>query len=388
MKHARKYDYIYTYRKVKRKGKIDGRGFKWKFWPFVKAEHEVRPSMDQTDYAQFEKELFKVGQQELRTLSEDWEQLDTKLKTNYCVAKSIYNKALKSKEKETDEAIREKESFTRVSKEYSDLGRPAISSTWTLFWLFFFGAAEFPLNSIVFQVIGENFWLTMIMAAGLCFAIPWSAHFFGKAIKQEEKSKSDKILIVITPIIILALLAGIAIVRTVFFEAAQSNFKWLHLDISPTTLAVLFIIINLTIFFVSVLVSYQGSHKKHDLYKSMCRRYKNALKSLKKETTEADIANANYAKAVDTYHAMKTQREGCHNSYTERAKFIIVKLGTYMEVYRGHNIEARKSAGIPLCFKLDLMKLDIPENLLHENLNWDCPDDIQNNEAAHSPNSN
>lgn len=386
MKHAKKYGYIYTYQKVKKIGRIDGRGFKWVFWPFKKEEHDVRPPLDQIEHAPLEKELFKVGQAELRTLSEDWENLDKTLMGKYRLAKSNYIEAQKSKEKETAEAKTEKESFEKISKEYYELGRPAISSTWTLLWLFFFGAAEFPLNSIVFQTMGENFWLTMIMTAGLCVAIPWAAHFFGKTIKQEEKTKSDKILIIVTPVIILALLAGIAIIRTVYFEAVQSSFKWLHLNISSTTLAVLFIAINLTIFFVSVLVAYQGSHKKHDFYKNMSRRYKNALKLLKKETSEAEISAANFAKAIDAYHAIKASREGYHKSYTERAKFIICKIGYYMEVYRRHNLSARKSAGTPECFKIDLLKLEIPENLLPENLSWECQEEKRNITSPIIPN--
>ena len=68
----KKYQYIYTRRRVICKGKLDGRGWRWKFWPFLKDTHPVHPTIVQDNPAVYEVQLLQTGQDMLTDIAADW----------------------------------------------------------------------------------------------------------------------------------------------------------------------------------------------------------------------------------------------------------------------------------------------------------------------------
>ena len=82
----------YTHKKVKRRGKIDGRDWKYSFWPF-KTEKPQEPNPDQDQPAQFEGELLKAAENDISREAENWVKLDEKLKPAYCLSLSHLNQA-------------------------------------------------------------------------------------------------------------------------------------------------------------------------------------------------------------------------------------------------------------------------------------------------------
>src|SRR5437773_2175434 len=62
---ARKREFVYTHRSVRKQGLRDGRDWRWKFWPPkwpFREEKEAQPSGPQADHAQFEVALKEAAE--------------------------------------------------------------------------------------------------------------------------------------------------------------------------------------------------------------------------------------------------------------------------------------------------------------------------------------
>src|SRR5207249_1991092 len=81
----------------------------------------------------------------------------------------------------------------------------------------------------------------------------------------------------------------IAIVRERFFEASPAA-QILKVSVTPIQGTVLFLSINLALFFVATALSYEGTHLDRRLYKTRRRNLKHARASLSKESSEAGDA--------------------------------------------------------------------------------------------------
>ena len=307
--------------------------------------------------------------------------MDEKLKPLYCRALRNYESALAAYEKEAKEAELEKPNYDACRKKFEEFVTPSISKFWMFFWLVFFCIAEFPLNSIIFQILGENLIFTSIVAATVCVGIPIAAHLVGKSIRQENKNTIEKIWIILLPLIVIGAITYVAIFRTVYFEA-NKTVQALHLKINPNTLTIVFVIINLLIFIIATIISYEGTHPRHREYKSAKKRYKNALKSLKKESEEADAAAKILNDANDKLQNRKTCRKKKHEGFCERARIIKSISEGLIHTYRQSNLFARKTNDIPVSFKTALNELIIPDSLIPEKLDWNCDEETVKTSAV------
>lgn len=168
----------YTHRRVVRKGRKDGRNWRYTLWPF-RHEKQPEPKADQEIAPQYEIEIIKASENEISKEAEDWKELDKKLKPDYCEAVTELDNARKMYLKEADEADIAQEEFNAARQKYESLAMPALDLKWRNFWLVFIAIVEFPLNSVVFNVFGESRILTLLFAAGLCVMIPLFGHFWG-----------------------------------------------------------------------------------------------------------------------------------------------------------------------------------------------------------------
>lgn len=359
----------YSHRQVVRKGKKDGRNWKWKFWPFVKQDKPQSPRPGQTEPAAFEKELIQVAEGDISREAEKWMERDRELKPKYCQALVAVKAAKQKFHKEDKEAQAALKAFETAEAEYKKLELPPVSSAWRNFWLFFIAVAEFPLNSVVFALFGAGKIETFIMAAGLCVAIPVIAHFFGQALRQEHKSLTDKALMITMPLIMLLILGAIAFIRAKYFQAARS-YNLIGVEMSPTAMTTLFIIINMAIFLVAVLVSYEGTHPDHRFFRAVVRRYREALKKLRKEGSEAESAGRELAQAEQRFQQIRQQRLKIYQQHAQRAR-TLQQTGEWLAAtYRAANLRVRND--FPECLKGDVPSPVIPQELL--NLDWDCPE--------------
>lgn len=357
----------YTHRSVKRQGKIDGRGWKWKFWPFIKTNSPIQPQLNQTIPAQFEEELIKVAQNLSSEISEKWYEQDTKLKPEYCTALSNSKSALESYLKESKDVERFLGDYEAAKTEYEKQTPPSLPHFWHMLWLLALGVLEFPLNSIVFEILGQPKIETYIISAIICLFIPLAAFFFGRALHQEFKTTKDKILTWMMPVIVLGVVGVISYIRSKYFESMQIT-KVLGIDFTPTEATIVFILINIAVFFIATVISYEGSHPQHRMYAYLRKRFKAAKKQLGKEESEAKKAADVLKEADKKLEEISARRERTYKRYLEEINTVIERAKWLITVYRHSNLSVRDK--IPECFKVPPKEISIPESMV--TLNWDC----------------
>ena len=356
----------YSHCSVTRKGKKDGRNWKYSFWPF-RSEKPSVPKTDQELSPQFETELIKAAENNVSVEAEKWKNLDQGLKPRYCQAVAELKNARKGYNKESAEADLARDEYEKAKTRYEEMTMPALDAKWRNFWLFFIAVAEFPLNSLVFSILGSARIETYIISAGLCVAIPLIAHFFGQSLRQEIKDRTDIILMITMPITILAILGAIAFIRAKYFEAMVSQ-DLIGVSITPTQMTVLFIIINIAIFFVAVIVSYEGSHPDKKRFSTNIKRFKEAMKRLKKEASEAEEASEILSQIEKQYQKLRQYRSKSHEKFIQQVRSIVDSAEWLVSSYRAANLRVRKD--IPPCFKDEAAIPSIPDELL--NIEWDC----------------
>lgn len=360
---------VYSIRKARKQGKKDGRNWKWKFWPFTKEEKKAVPEDNFTDIAPYEKEIKEGIEKDISDLAEKWEEKDKELKKRYCQALSEFNESKKRLEKETKEAEQAKSRLDSASKKLIEIGRPHISSGWKIFWLIFLGLSEFPLNGIVFSIFGAGRIETYLIAAGLCAIIPLLAHWIGKIMRQEERSNTDVFIIYGILLVVLLGFIAIAIMRA---DYLADVLKEMGGSITPAMAGFLFVIINMVIFTGATVVSYEGTHPRHDEYKIICKEYKEALKSFSTEAREAKVAIAIYDEKMKELQDAKTNREKTFKAFKERAVTMSQAYEWMAQAYRTENARARGKT--IKCLNLPKLEVQIPESL--KELDWEC--DSQN----------
>lgn len=359
----------YTRWKVRRRGKKDGRNWQWEIWPFFRKQKPAEPKIDQTMPAQFEKEIVKAGESHVAKTANAWKKLDITLKPRYCQARQALLAARESVQKERSEAEAAMAGFETAEQSFRELEMPSLDPRWRLFWLIIIGVAEFPLNGLVFSIFGAGRIETYIMASAMCLLIPLAAHFFGQALRQENKTSADKGFLLIVPPILLGVLAAVAFLRAKFFEAGQTQ-ELMGITLSPQLATILFLIINVALFLIAIVISYEGSHPNQRQYNTRERRMKEALKRLKKESSEAEAAARKLAEADRAYHKERQHRHTNHEQLRQDAEITKETAEWLVTVYRDANIGARHE--IPECFKQAPMAVSLPEPLL--NLDWECED--------------
>lgn len=357
--------YVYTYRSVKRQGKKHGRDWRWKFWPpkwpFREAK-EPNPPRQQTEYAQFEKTLTEAAESDIQLLADQWKKMDKKLKDEYCSAKAEREAAKIAFNKEAGEEQTASAEFEMASKALLNVPSPPLDPRWMRFWLFVIAIAELPLNAVVFQILGQGRAETYLVAAFIGVFFPLAAHAFGKALRQEIKTRTDNVLVALSPLFILSVLAVLGFVRAKFFEALGLQ-RLLGITITPTEATILFIVINVAVFFVAVVISYQGSHASEAEYNTLLKRYKEAVKRLGKESGEARAAAQRKEAAEARFQTAYHQREKTFERITEQAKLKKETNDWYVSVYRAANLNARRDAKQPDWFKLPPPEAQIPNSL-------------------------
>ncbi|MBN3036608.1 MAG: hypothetical protein JW861_13560 [Bacteroidales bacterium] len=361
----------YSYRKVRRKGKQDGQDFRWRFWPFDKAPKDPYPPVDQEEPALYESELFEIGQQKLMRICADWKETDKKLKSEYCMLMQLHRNAEESLHKETQDAAAAAVEVNATQKKLSEFPQPTISRNGALFWLLFIGVVEFPLNSIAFQILGAGLAETYLMAAGMCATIPLLAHWFGKTLKQSSKSTTEKIFLLIVPVFAVCLIISLAIFREVLFDSMKSH-STLKVNLSPSTAAFLFIIINLGLFLAATLISYSSSFANQSEYNRIHRIHRMAMKVLRRESEDAEQAAREKQRTSKLLAEKRQLRQKSHSKILHNAQELVERIEWLVRSYRTANLYVRHKGLTPKCFNAEPRLLSIPDDLKPENLDWQC----------------
>lgn len=357
----------YTHRTVVCRAKKDARNWRWKFWPFAKEEKAKEPKTDQTIDAQYEKELFQLAESLIAETAEKWKEFDIKLKPEYCKAEKEAENADKEWKTVSDEAKQSSSEFEKAKEIFYKFQPPSMDPKWSLFWLVLIGISEFFINSLVLQILGQGQIETYIAAFGMCIMIPWGAHYFGKSLHQETKSRVDIFWLIATPLIVLTLIGGLSFLRSKYFEALGIS-KILGIEVSPTEATTVFIIINLALFVIAAVISHEGSHPQHKSYSQAKKRYKDALNAFEDDEDEVNKAAKDLAEAQKHLQYIQHKRAKTHEKLFQEANSIKENIEWLTSSYRAANLANR--ADVPECFKQSHNAPEIPNSL--KNLDWSC----------------
>ncbi len=356
----------YTARKVRRRGKKDGRNWEWKFfppkWPFQVIK-DTDPPVGQEEPTEFEKELLEGAEQNLSRLVQEWSEIDRKLHRDCTDAEDIYISAKTAVDKESGEHSEAIENYKTAKEDYYSLPMPNISAT--LFWVVFtiITAAEMSFNGLVFKIFGQNSVHTYIMALGIMAAIPWLSDFLGKKLRHERKNKTTVGLMIASGLIAFAGLAVIAILREKFFEA-NKVVEALGISWDSRSIIFIFAVVNILLFTAIVVLAYEAGHKNPSEHRRLKRILKDAARKLKKDSGDAEEAAEQFADAKIAFNKAHAEREHRFEKITARAEEERDGWIGLIQIYRASNMAARRNKVKPRSFNSDLEELILmPEEL-------------------------
>ncbi|MEW6652020.1 MAG: hypothetical protein AB1394_00975 [Bacteroidota bacterium] len=358
---------IYTYRSVVRRAKKDARDWKWRFWPFARETKSQEPKTDQTIEAQYEKELFQLGEGLIAEIAEKWKELDIKLKPEYCEEEKHVQNAGYAWSLERAEATQSAFEFEEAKKKFHEFQPPSLDPSWAIIWLILIGISEFFINSLVLQILGQEQYETYIAAFGMCIIIPLAAHYFGKSLQQTIKSSTDVIWLITTPAVVLLLIGGLSFLRSKYFESLGIS-KILGVEVTATEATIVFIIINIALFVIAAVISHEGNHPQQKSYKQAKKRYKDSLKVFENDKDAVNIAAKELASASERLQNIKHKRAKIHERLFQEANSIKERIEWLISSYRATNLANRND--VPECFKKDHNAPEIPNSL--RVLDWNC----------------
>lgn len=366
--------YWYTLRKVRKQAKLDGREWQWNKplflrWPLIK-EHTPYPLQAQETCAQYELSLAKRAHEEIRRNAEAWRTEDEKLKPAYCTAKRNVEALQKTLDKEEREAQGVSKPFKDALRAFMNFPPPLmpVIAFWIVFALITIGEGLF--NYFVFQMFGQSEVETWFMALGIVLIIPIAAEMCGHVLKKNLKTPLDWVMMIASACAVISLLIVLAVLREAFFEASQSQYK---IALSPTTVAMILIVFNITIFIVMTSFAYVQSRPDPEAYKTAKNQLKSAYQNMKKQGLDVKKVQPKLEAAAKEYSRISALRSATQKKYYERA--VKAKEGwiAFVHDYRHTNMRYRDDKTEPKCFNIDLSKhesLNIPAAL--EKLDLDC----------------
>jgi hypothetical protein len=363
--------YIYSRRKVRCKGKKDGRNWYWKLWPLQKGAKESAPLTNQQEPAAYETELKNLGEAEITQLSAAWEKEDKTLMTKYCQYLAERDSLTKKSQTESTETTKAKERMLKAKDELDKFEKPSMSPATEIMLLIFFLIVEIPFNSIIFSIFGAGKTETLIMAAGTAFVISTLAFIMGLKLKIHPKSITDKIILVLIPVVAVGVLTAVSVLRAKMFGTIQ-QFEIIKINLDPNTAAIIFVAINLALFVAAMMVTYAATRPDHKKYKSQLSKFNDAKDMYRQELRKSENSEDDLAEAEEKLAEARHKREKTFALYCEMAANTADDVEWLIGVYRSANMEARIDARMPECFKKPPPEIFIPENLKEKNISWDC----------------
>ncbi len=349
---------------VQKRGKRDGRDWRWEpFWPFRKPK-QSDPPIDQKEPTEYEKELVKCADENLNRILQNWSESEKRLHKNCLNAEDKY--------KHIDADVgRDREDHKDAVKEYEDAKAtfynqplPAITATVFLILFCIITTAEASFNALVFAVFGQDQFHTYIMAIGVMFAIPWLSHFVGGKLRMEQKSNTTIGLMIVAAVVTFSGILVVAIAREKFFEANKIvetlGIKW-----DTNNIVLTFLVVNIVLFIAIVILSYEAGHKKPSEFKQARRGYEDAAKKLKQERGEIDQSVEALAEAKAVFNKAHTERTKEFEKVKYQAEEEKDKWAGLVQTYRAANMEARRDKAKPESFNTDLeTQIKIPDILV------------------------
>lgn len=335
------------------------------------------PTDEQEKQPPYIMQLKNYAEENIARLTQRWKRQDEKFLAQYCMSRqeadTLEDYLIKAKGDLEISSTDEKDAHEEYVKHFH------LAEMW--YWILVIGIAifELPLNSVVFQLFGENQTFTLLTAISLALILPLCAHFLGGFLKQgivrEGKFSTHTVMTIAMILIPLAVLGGVAYLREKFFEGSGVQ-ELLNLKLDFTTVTLTFFVINLLIFLVATVASFVA----HDPIAMKYRHNLNDARKLKRNAIKRiKLYEHRLAENLERQKEIMSQRikrfEYVQNEAKEQ-RDIVQKL---MSAYHTHNLRIRDAnKDMPKCFE-KYPPIDVPPKiepgndvLLRAELNWDC----------------
>lgn len=335
------------------------------------------PGGEQEKQPPYIMQLKNFAEENIARLAQRWKREDEKLLAQYCRSQQEAETLEEYRNKAGDDLITadgdEKEAHEEYVKHFH------LPKVWYWILVVSIGIFELPLNSVVFQLFGENQVFTVMTAISLALILPFCAHFLGGFLKQgilrEDKFTTHTVLTIAMILVPLTVLGGVAYLREKFFEGAGVQ-ELLNVQMDFTTVTVTFFVINLLIFLVATVASYVA----HDPIAIKYRHNLMDARKLKKNAVKRiDMYERRLAENLERQEeirATRIKRFGYVQQEAKERRDIVQKL---MSAYHTHNVRVRGAEDqMPKCFGIyppvDVPAVIEPGNdiLDRADLDWDC----------------
>jgi len=359
----------YTEREVRKKGKYDGRSWRWRLgWPLWEAKDAI-PAINDEHLPPYEKQIIKSGNGDLRRLAQVWAETDQELHTR-ChrageVCQNVGEKRESQKKKEGEEESLQE--YNAAKKSFDEYPKPHLPS-WVGFPIILIMAlAEGSFNLVAFNVLGESRFGTFLMAMGVLIAIPLAGWFIGSGLALKVKTRTRVIMMMITSLAVIGGLSSVTILRETFLEAIKIK-DTMGIEMESFTMGMIFFGINMFIFMVIIAIEYAMSHDDPNAYHKAKEHLQRACNRLAKEertAKEMEVARTELRSAL-------TARNAGFQEITEKAESKRDSWYGLMQAYRDANVSVRKSGeSCPNLFKAELNGTIITMPTCFNALTWE-----------------
>lgn len=331
---------------VKRRGRLDG------------LSRPAIPTWDTEDPAPFIGGYLKsAGEHDVQLLARTWGKVNGRLKARWMKAEINCRQAVLQSEKAES-------AFQEACSDYQAIhGERPPSGGWgrtfgygiLMLMLFIF---ELPLNAVVFRVFGENEVLTFIFTCGVAVVLLLSAHELGKLLREGAWGHPIKRTFIVGLLLLpLMIVGGVAYAREEYLNYLPELLRTMN----PWVLYIAFAAINLTIFAVATILSYQHYQRGLDEVIRTGARLRRALRA--------------HTLARQRLHLTRARRVATHHAYHAMFHQIQFEVRRLKGLYQTENLITRNDRGqehataLPRSFVKDIT-LAMPPELDEGHLEW------------------
>jgi len=234
---------------------------------------------------------------------------------------------------------------------------------------------ELPLNSIVFNLFGEDKILTYALAAVLGLVLTFCAHLLGKQLHEKPfehgLGSTGAWMTILMMIVPVGVIAGIAFWREKYFEQVNAQ-NLMGMKVDPTMVTLVFVTINLLIYLVATVAAYSASNAE---YRQVARELADIRKALGKSQWRMRKLAKQALRAESLYDRLRSDRQSTFDRYNREAEEVKDFAQRMIQAYRTHNMRHRPSPRRPPVFS-NYPEITLPE-VFRKELNWEPPQIIE-----------
>ncbi len=286
--------------------------FSWRWWPtHPYSDWQVKrrghldglstppiPSWDAEESSPFVSgDLKSAGEHDVQLLARRWNRMNGRLKARWLQAEFACRQAVRQAEKAEnafDNACVAYQAYHGERPPSVGFGR-TLGYGFLMALLFVF---ELPLNAVVFRIFGENEILTFIFTFGVAIVLLLSAHELGKLLREGPWGHPVKRIFTLGLILLpLLIVGGVAYAREEYLNYLPEMLRTMN----PWVIYIAFAAINLTIFAVATVLSYQ--HYLRGLDEVMRTESPRCCAALRRHTRARQRLHAARSLRIATFHA-------------------------------------------------------------------------------------